>query len=897
MRLDSRFGHSPLGLENGNLAQSKATPLPWTRLLVFGLGSRLANPRFVFSLAALAVLAAKVIHISSHLSALPTVHLVRWGYSFFAQDMLLLILLRLLLGGWLASPARGEGLLRRTASLAGWFLVVFVTGLNVIDVCFFAVAGAEIHWQNIGVAGDAAGRALLLTGLVSSALVIGVLALLAWLLKDVLFVAVGLQADILCWPLAVVARGRHLCSSRPQPPQTATYFKIPQQDAKYHPEVEDDHVRQGFSLSGGWEGVKDWPWVWIFWVAAYLVAGVALLAQVILCALRPHESSLTFMSWTPALLPFIDFKNSSPSLEKLIPHYNSGINRHWDNRTALQDPIPFPWLPKDSIPHGFEDWYNNKSHYNAAADPLRISNLDNNLLPQLRKLKDVPIRHIVTIVLESTRKDVFPIKDDGINEARLKESWDDGKMPQDALERLRTLTPVASFLTGDHDDGFDHQGKEEKSRGGLSCNDAYTTSTYTLKSLVGILCGITPLVADFNLEYQHHIYQPCLPHIFEALDTLDKGDAPGFASYKWKSSFMQSVTLNFDNFGELMKKIGFPADNLIDSVYLRSKSAKFGPVDLKNVNYFGMEETPLEDYIRDQFKSARQFNERVFLTHVTSTSHHPYGMPEGEKYVPLGRGLDDLSHYINAIGYDDRWLGKILNTLDELDVANETLVVLVGDHGLSIPENDILASYYNPNVGSNHVPLVFSHPRLPPITIDDAVSSQQILPTVLDLLIETGSLARPASHAAKDLLENYEGQSLIRPVHKSRSGNAGRDITQPPTPTSAAHADAVPLEVGNWQFTIINPGRAMLGIRDARRRSWRLVVPVVDNVEWHFTDVATDPREADPVLGFDFAAFLAKVEQVHGEDAARWAEEAAFVARWWVEENSRRWRYGPYAAY
>ncbi|WYZ43648.1 hypothetical protein EsH8_VII_000084 [Colletotrichum jinshuiense] len=890
MENDPRRGLSLLGSENRNPAQAVAPPLLGFRRLVGGMGSRVANPRFTFSLAALAILGAKVIHIYTHLSALPAVQLVRWGYSFFAQDILLLIILRLLLGGWLSS-ARSEGLLRRIAAFTSWVFIAFVIGLNVIGICFFAVAGSEIHWRNIGLASDAAGRALLLTGLFFSALVIGALLLLAWALKDVLFVAVGLLADIVCWPFVFAARGC-LGRSRGQGPYPTTYFEIPQQDVEYGAKDEGDIAQHSFEFNEGWEGAKTWPWAWLFWLAAYILAGVALSAQVILCILRPHESSLTFMSWTPALLLFIDFKNSSPNLEKLVPYYNSGINRDWDNRTALGTPIPLSWLPQDSILPGFEAWYKNESQYNAALDPIRISNLGDDLLPQLRKLKEAPIRHVICVVLESTRKDVFPIKDDGINVARLRESWDGDEMPPDALDRLQTLTPIAKFLTGDHDDGFNHEGREEKSRGGLNFNDAYTTSTYTLKSLAGTLCGITPLVADFNLEYQHHIYQPCLPHILSALNTIDNNDAHGFASYKWKSSFMQSVTLDFDHFGGLMKKIGFPADGLIDSEYLRSKSAKFGPVHLKNINYFGMEEAPLEDYIRDQLESAKKSNERVFITHVTSTSHHPYNMPESEEYVPLGRGLDDLSHYINAIGYDDRWLGKILDMLDELDVADETLLVLVGDHGLSIPENDVLATYYNPNVGSNHVPLVFSHPKLPPITIDDAVSSQQILPTVLDLLIETESLSKPATQAARDLLHNYEGQSLIRPVHKAWLDTANRDIRD-----SDSSTNSTSLEIANWHFTVINPGRAMLGVRDARHKSRRIVIPVLDNIEWHFTDVTKDPREAEPVLGFDFTDFIVKIEKAHGEDVARWAEEAAFVARWWVEENSKRWRYGPYAAY
>ncbi|KAJ6443661.1 sulfatase domain-containingprotein [Purpureocillium lavendulum] len=871
----SRVGHG--------LVAHVVSRLRGVRRLALATGSRFTNCRFVFALSALAVLGAKVVHIYTHLSALATVFIVRWGYSFFAQDIVLLMILRLLLDGWLYGP-RSTGFLRGVASFVGALFIGLVTILNVINICFFVVSGSEIHWRNVGLAGDAAGRALLLSGLLSSILVIGALVVLAWLLQDVLYAAVGLLTDIVSWPVAPRARAR-LCKTRFDS-STSEYTELPQGDIESAAKSED--VGQGRASRCGlsWGAIRSWPWPRIFHHVSYGLAAVALLAQAILCAIRPDESSLTFMSWTPALLPFVDFKTSAGNMGKVVVHNATSIYHDWDDRTALLDPIPLPWLPKERL-DGFEDWYDNKKHYVASADPLRISNLDQELLPELRNLKDVPIRHIMTIVLESTRKDVFPIKNWGANPARLRDSWDDKKLPPEALERLKTLTPTAKYVTGDFDDQFESpEIKNGTARGGLNFNDAYTTSTYTLKSLTGSLCGVMPLTADFNLEYLHHIYQPCLPHIAAALNTLQHDDngTHGFGGYDWTSTFMQSVTLTYDNFGRLMKKIGFPEEGLIDKEYLQSDSAKFGKIDLPDVNYFGFEETPLEDYIRDQFETAKKNNGRAFITHVTSTSHHPYAMPESEKYVPLAKGLDDLSHYINAIGYDDRWLGKILGFLDDLGVANETLVIFVGDHGLSIPENDILASYYNPNIANNHVPLVFSHPMLPPITIDDAISTQQILPTVLDLLIETGSLSGAGAKAAKDLLQNYEAQSLLRPVRKTLEVKAKPDQETPAG------------ELANWQFTNINPGRAMLGLRDARHKYFRMVVPVVDNVEWRFTYIKHDHREAHPVVGFDFAEFQKQVAERHGKEAARWVEEGAFVARWFVEENSKRWRYGPYEA-
>jgi len=872
--------HSGNGRGRG-LALHVASRLRGIRRLALATSSRFTNCRFVFALSALAVLGAKLVHVYTHLSALATVHMVRWGYSFFAQDTLLLIILRLLLDGWLFSP-RSSGILRWIASCVASLFIGIVIFLNIINICFFVVSGSEIHWRNVGLAGDAAGRALLLSGLVSSVLVIGALILLSWLLQDVLYAAWGLLMDVVSWPVVPGARAR-LCRTKFQF-STTEYTEIPQGDIESAAKSEEQEKQYG-ARSVLVDRIKSWPWARIWHYVSYALAAVALLAHVILCALRPDDNSLLFMSWTPALLPFVDFKTSTSNLDKVIVHNTTSIYQGWEDKTALRDPIPLSWLPKDSIA-GFEDWYQNKKHYSAEADPLRISNLDDKLLPELKDLKDVPIRHIMAIVLESTRKDVFPIKNWGINPARLRDSWDEHEFPPEALERLKTLTPTAKYITGDYKDEFERpQGENNGTgRGGINFNDAYTTSTYTLKSLAGSLCGVMPMMADFNLEYLHHIYQPCLPHIAAALNTLEHTANGGhaFGGYNWTSTFMQSVTLSYDNFGGLMKKIGFPEDGLIDKDYLQSEAAKFGRINLPDVNYFGFEETPLEDYIRDQFETAKKTNGRAFITHVTSTSHHPYSMPKSEEYVPLGKGLDDLSHYINAIGYDDRWLGKILGFLDDLGVANETLVIFVGDHGLSIPENDILASYYNPNKANNHVPLVFSHPKLPPITINDAISTQSILPTVLDLLIETGSLSGSATQAVKDLLHNYEGQSLLRPVRKSKEAQ----------PTSGLHSS--PEELANWQFTNINPGRAMLGVRDARHQYWRMVVPVVDNVEWRFTDIKNDHREAHPIVGFNFEEFQKQVAEQHGDEAATWVEKGAYVARWFVEENSKRWRYGPY---
>lgn len=48
-------------------------------------------------------------------------------------------------------------------------------------------------------------------------------------------------------------------------------------------------------------------------------------------------------------------------------------------------------------------------------------------------------------------------------------------------------------------------------------------------------------------------------------------------------------------------------------------------------------------------------------------------------YGVMAKSHEDMNSYLNAVRYVDTWLGEIMKLLDETGIANETLVVLVGD--------------------------------------------------------------------------------------------------------------------------------------------------------------------------------------------------------------------------
>ncbi|PHH70641.1 hypothetical protein CDD82_7002 [Ophiocordyceps australis] len=858
-------------------------PLPLNNICLLHCCSRIWNSlfasrcasRLVFSIAAIAVITSKFLHVYAHADAFQTSDIMRYGVSFWFQDVAFLLMLRCLLDiqAVASRPSIRFFCMALTSMLVGSVLM-----LQVISIGFFMVAGSELHWRNIGVAGDSSSWTMLLTGLFSCSIVFFSTFVLAWLLQDLCYLLSRMALTIVKWPFVLVFS------------KLACRFGLANRDISYHHVSRHDveNCAQLDSMDGSSDTqdedesllekpVPSSPSFSRFTVLLYLFVSLVLIIQLMTTLLRPEDSSLTFMSWTLLLIPFIDFAHSSPTLVKLLAAQGNLENLSWDNITALSEPpVQFSWLPNDVELPGFEDWFHGKEHYSSREDPLKISNLGDSVLPALKgDLRKAKIRHVLLVKLESTRKDVFPIKKDGFIWERLSKSFKNASLPHEARERMATLTPTANFLTGDYNDGFEHS--KTKGRGGINVNNAYTTSSYTLKSLAGTLCGITPLVADMNMEESHHVYQPCLAHIFKAFNKIGEGKAKAdqktgdFTSFAWRSSFIQSVTDTFDKQNSEMGVLGYDKQEFIYKEYLKSDAAKLGKVDIPDINYYGMPEVAVKEYIRDAFATAKRDNERVFLTHLTSTTHHPFAMPQGEKYVPLGgdKKLDDLSHYVNAVGYVDRWLAQILEILDDEGVADETLLVFVGDHGLSVPENGGITPYYNANVGNFHVPLVFSHPKLPQVDIDDAVVSLQILPTILDLLVETGSLSKTERQAASNLMGNYEGQSLIRPLRK----------------TSLVTGE------GDWQFSVMNPGRATIAVREAGQPQWRLIVPVVDDQEWRFTDLDKDEHEEKPLLSFQFDKLLNLVEDKHGSEAAKWTEKAAFTTRWWLSENAKRWRY------
>jgi len=162
----------------------------------------------------------------------------------------------------------------------------------------------------------------------------------------------------------------------------------------------------------------------------------------------------------------------------------------------------------------------------------------------------------------------------------------------------------------------------------------------------------------------------------------------------------------------------------------------------------------------DRLKKASKSGERfvlwthLFEPHSSYMSHAEF--PTTQSGV---QGLEEKYDY--EIAYDDLWIGKILKALDETKLADNTAVVVFGDHGEAWGEHKIYFHGQNLTEEQLRIPLIVAVPGRTPVVSDDEVGLIDVGPTLLDLV---GLPAQPALHG-RSLLPAIEGSALPpRPI-------------------------------------------------------------------------------------------------------------------------------------
>lgn len=186
---------------------------------------------------------------------------------------------------------------------------------------------------------------------------------------------------------------------------------------------------------------------------------------------------------------------------------------------------------------------------------------------------------------------------------------------------------------------------------GIMFTNFYGIGDRTKIGLVGVFSGFPSLPQKPVIEYQKKIQQ--LPSICK---TLKKQG--------YNSKFYYGGDLHFASINSYLSNIGF--DNTV--------SMDDFPSEL-NTSKWGVHDEFLFDRMYHDIKLEKQ---PFFKACLTLSSHEPFNVPMKTAI----QGKDENSLFMNAAYYTDKCLGEFIGKLKKLPSWDNTLVVLLADHGV-----------------------------------------------------------------------------------------------------------------------------------------------------------------------------------------------------------------------
>jgi len=113
-----------------------------------------------------------------------------------------------------------------------------------------------------------------------------------------------------------------------------------------------------------------------------------------------------------------------------------------------------------------------------------------------------------------------------------------------------------------------------------------------------------------------------------------------------------------------------------------------------------------------------------------------------------------IAGYYGMIALVDRYIGQLLETVDELGIRDDTVVIWTSDHGDQMGENELYLKFIM-REGSTHVPLLMRIPGKSAQVRDELVEHIDVFPTLCDLV----GAEIPDSVQGRSLVPFLEGES------------------------------------------------------------------------------------------------------------------------------------------
>jgi phosphoglycerol transferase MdoB-like AlkP superfamily enzyme len=278
---------------------------------------------------------------------------------------------------------------------------------------------------------------------------------------------------------------------------------------------------------------------------------------------------------------------------------------------------------------------------------------------------------------------------------------------------------------------------DELAKRSLLVERAYTVVPHTHNAITAISCGVEP-----PLDYWGIMLlgtgdigpSNCLPDLLE-----EQG---------YTSAYFMSQDSTFEQSPKILENLGY------EEFYSVENMDKKG---FEKSSYFGYEDDimlePSEEWLTEHK------DEPFLATYLTSAPHHDYRAPQ-ERYGRKEFTDNDLvNRYLNSVRNQDFFLKNLFDQYKELGLYEDTVFVILGDHGEAFGEHGRFQHDNVPYEEGLRVPMLIHDPQQfrEGATLSGPVTQLDVLPTVADLLgygIEGG---------------DYSGGSLLRPLSKNRT--------------------------------------------------------------------------------------------------------------------------------
>ncbi len=290
---------------------------------------------------------------------------------------------------------------------------------------------------------------------------------------------------------------------------------------------------------------------------------------------------------------------------------------------------------------------------------------------------------------------------------------------------------------------------DELSEESLMAERAHAIVPHTSKALLATICGVEPPLDTRNTESEPGIVPArCLPELLE-----EQG---------YNTAFFQSATETFERRPQLVENFGY------DHFQATEDMDKTG---YQKANYFGYEDEIMLEPSREWLEENGD-DGPFMTTYLTVTPHHQYVVPK--RYGTKKYSSDpELDRYLNTVRYQDFFLEKLFDQYKELGLYEDTIFVILGDHGEGFGEHGLKQHDNTIYEEGLHIPLLIHDPKRPePKRVEEFVDEMDVLPTVADML---GYRVDGGDYPGFSMLSPPEDRKLMASCYHERTCLASID--------------------------------------------------------------------------------------------------------------------------